>query len=520
MSETESSSALFSEFPAVDPEAWTAKVESETGRSPEAFLEWSSREGVTIPAYLRRDALDEALHVNPDADPPPLAEAPTVPANGWRLSQPLRHPDPNTANEHARTAVAQGAQALDLLASPVSREQNLTVRTLEDLATVLDDIALDETSLHLGRGLSAPVLYGGLRELLSARSLPPSTLQGSIGYDPVAALATALCPNPEAAFGLADALVADAEECPQLRSVTVDARVYHEAGASAVQELAAILSALTERLARPPVPKDGLSPLLDNLQVIVPVSTSYFVAIAKLRALRLLVPQVVAAFAEEHPTDASFGPADLKIRAETSRRTETIYDPYVNMLRATTEAMAAVLGGCDTLTVHAYDAALRPPDAFGLRIARNTQHILRHESHLDQVADPAAGSYYIETLTDQLAQRAWSQFQAIEAEGGIVEALRNGTLQRRIAETRQDRRDAIEDRKHVLVGTTHYPAFDERRREDLASPNAPSPNGPAHNRCDPLRPPGRGDAARDYVDSEQRPVGPRSPPPHPRGRGD
>jgi methylmalonyl-CoA mutase len=259
--------------------------------------------------------------------------------------------------------------------------------------------------------------------------------------------------------------------------VSVDARVYHDAGASAVQELAATLGALTERLARSTDRDVPLPTLLESLQINISVSTSYFVEIAKLRALRLLVPQVVAAFANASDATVNVGPNDFHVFAETSRRTETIYDPHVNMLRATTEAMAAVLGGCDTLTMHPYDAALGPPDAFGLRIARNVQLILEHEAHLDQVADPAAGSYYVETLTNKLAQRAWTQFQEIEAGGGLLEALESGTLQKQIAETRRDRRDAVDEREQILVGTTHYPALDERRRDDLDPPEgSPSSN--------------------------------------------
>jgi methylmalonyl-CoA mutase len=289
----------------------------------------------------------------------------------------------------------------------------------------------------------------------------------------------------------------DAADLPTMRSVTVDARVYHDAGASAVQELGYTLGALTERLARSTERGRSLSSLLQELQVLVSVSTSYFVEIAKLRALRLLVPQVVAAFGDDTPADLDFDPDDLFVQAATSRRTETMYDPYVNMLRATTEAMAAVLGGCDLLMTRPYDASLRPPDAFGARTAHNTQLVLRHEAHLGRVADPAAGSYYIESLTDTLARQAWGEFQALEASGGLLDALCDGTVSEDIAAVRQARRDAVDRREHVLVGTTHYPNLDERRREDLADPDAPSsPNGTAP----PALAPGSIDAIRDALD--------------------
>ncbi len=472
--------SLFGDFSPVSPETWDAKVRSETGRSPEEVLTWSSVENVTIPAYLHPDALQDVAHLVPDVDSSPLAGPQPLPANDWAVCQPLAHPDPETANEHARAAVMSGAEQLQLRGAsqrPSPHDHGVDIRASEDLATALDGIDATETSLHLGPGPAGAGLYILLREFLLNQDIDPERVGGSVLFDPVAALAAGDASEADSAFALANQLTADAAALPDLRSVSIDARVYHDAGASAPQELAATLAALAERLARSTEQPPPLPALLKNLQLLVSVSTSYFVEIAKLRALRLLVPQVVDAFADAAGMTIDFHPADLEIRVETSRRTETLYDPYVNMLRATTEALAAVLGGCDALTIRAFDDALRPPDAFGLRIARNVQLILRHEAHVDQVADPAAGSYYLETLTDQLAERAWRQFQEIEDDGGIVDTLRDGTLQQRIAETRRARRDAIDQRTHVLVGTTHYPNLDEQRREDLVPPAVPQAAG-------------------------------------------
>jgi len=482
MSETESHGALFDEFPAGAPADWRRAVQEDLGTTDiDEFLEWSSLEGVSVPAYLHREALGDLSHVASDAPTPPLADADERPANDWTICQSIHHPDPETANEHARMALDGGVSDLQLGYHPAAyRGSNLQLTDPEDLVLLLDGIDVTTTGFHLDRGLAAPVLYGALREHLADCGMEPQKLRGSVQYDPVAAVASGQAGNVERTFALAHDLARDTAALPQFRAVSVDGRVYHDAGATAVQELVCTLGALTERLARGTEQGLSHSTMLGNLQIIVPVSTSYFVEIGKLRALRLLVPQVVSAFADEAGGDVDFAPADLVVHAETSRRMETIYDPYVNMLRSTTEAMAAVLGGCDVLTVRPYDAAFSPPSQFGLRIARNVQLILEHEAHLDQVADPAAGSYYVETLTDQLAQRAWDQFQELEAEGGIVEALRNGTLQQRIAETRRARRDAIDEREHVLVGTTHYPSLDERRRDDLVhSESSPSSNGTA-----------------------------------------
>jgi methylmalonyl-CoA mutase len=476
MSETQ---PLFEEFSAVAHEDWMAKVQSDLGvSSPESLLEWSSVEGVTMPAYLQREALEDASHVDPEAASPPLAQGSTRPANAWTLCHPIAHPDPDTANKHAQSALDGGAEALALNVTSEMGDVEQTVRSPDDLATVLTGIDLRETGLHLGGGLRGLVLYTLIRDHLSSENIDPASVHGSVAYDPIAVLTAGPSPSADCAFALADQLQRDADDLPDMRSVTVDARVYHDAGASAVQELAYTLGALAERLARSTEQDISLAAFLEDLQIILSVSTSYFVEIAKLRALRLLVPQVLAAFSDETASDLEFNPDDLLVRTDTSRRTETIYDPYVNMLRGTTEAMAAVLGGCDVLTIRPYDASLRPPDAFGSRIARNTQLVLRHEAHLDQVADPAAGSYYVETLTDKLAKKAWEAFQALEASGGLLDALRDGTVQEDLAEVRKARRDAVDQREHILVGTTHYPSLDEKRREDLTDPDTPpSSNG-------------------------------------------
>jgi methylmalonyl-CoA mutase len=455
---------LFDEFPPVPTEAWDEKIRDDLGRTDVAdVLEWDSLEGVSLPGYLRREDLDEIPHAASA-----LTAAETMPANDWQVRQDLAHPTPDEANRLARSALRRGATALGLVrpSSQPGRAFGLTLDTIDDLRSILDGIPLDEAVLHLDGGPTAPLLLAALQALASERGI--DELSGSVGYDPVASLAMGVLRDEDRALALADDLVSAAPS--GFRSITVDLRPYHDAGASATQELAFGLGALSDLLARLLDRGHDLSGLLPRLQWSTAVSTSYFVEIAKLRALRLLVPQVVAAFADEADQSIELDPTDLYVQAETSRRTETIYDPHVNMLRATTEGMAAVIGGCDVLSVRPYDASLRAEDAFGTRIARNVQLILRDEAHLDAVADPGAGAYYVEAATDQLAQRAWNQFQNLEADGGLIDGLREGHVQEEIETVRDQRRRKVDTRERVLVGTNHYPAIDETRRKDLEQP--------------------------------------------------
>ena len=209
----------------------------------------------------------------------------------------------------------------------------------------------------------------------------------------------------------------------------------HDNGATAVQEVAWALAQGADRLAAGlPVAAAGFA-----------IGSNHFMEIAKLRAMRRLWPAVAGAFGE---------PGAIRIHARTAAENKTIYDPYVNMLRVTTEALSAVLGGCDSLTVTAC--------GFEPHLAENVQHILREESHLDKVVDAGAGAYYIEALTDALADQAWSVFQAIEAGGGWAACEAAGTVEAALADTRAAKEKAVALRRRVLVGTNNYPNLLER----------------------------------------------------------
>lgn len=476
MSRSASLPPLFEEFPSVSTAEWEAKIREDLGaHATGERLQWDTGEGISLPAFLRSEDQSSVAHLDADPSRSPLASGESSPANSWRIRQDLFHPDPKEVNRMAHRTLDRGVSDLGLVLASRPRETfDGAFDTLEAIEAVVEGLPLSEIGVHLDRGVGAPLLLSALDEVLSPSDL---TLTGSFGYDPVAALASGTVRHRNTAFHLAGELRAPPPPFSDARSLSVDLRIYHEAGASAVQELAFGLGSLSELLAHALEQNWDLRSLVSSLHLQTAVATTYFVELAKLRALRLLVPQVIDAYADAADTALDVAPADLFVQAETSRRTETIYDPYVNMLRGTTEAMVAVLGGCDVLSVRPYDASLRPPDAFGSRIARNVQLILQHEAHLDVVDDPGAGAYYIEAATDRLARQAWKQFQEIEARGGMIETLQNGWVQQQIREVQHERDRAVDDRDTVLVGTNHYPDLDERRREDLETPSAFESNG-------------------------------------------
>ncbi len=237
----------------------------------------------------------------------------------------------------------------------------------------------------------------------------------------------------------------------------IRADAWHDAGAHAVQELAWAMAAGIERIERRPAGQT-VDEAARAVEFVFAAGPQYFVEIAKFRAARLLWARVVEAF---QPGSPQAGRMELYVR--TARRNKSVYDPYSNLLRTTTEAMAAVIGGCDGLQVEGF--------GFAPHLADNVQHILREEAHMGEVADPAGGSYYIEALTEALARAAWKLLQEVEAAGGFGAAVAAGTLEKALAETRAAREKAVALRRRTLVGINNYPDLHEK------APAAEAPAG-------------------------------------------
>ena len=458
--------ALFDAFSLVSTEAWEAKIREDLrDKDPESVLVWESLEGVSPRAFYRAEDREGLPHM-PGV---PLTTTAETPANRWRLRQDVMHPDLDTAHRHLGEALDGGATDIGIeLHVTDGALRGVPIQRQADLADLLQNVNLDETPIHCTGGPAALPLWAMLCNVAEKRGTAPSALSGSTDFDLIAGLAHHQMATADRAFDVAaDTARFASTTTPSARLLSVDLRPYHAAGASAVQELALGLGACSELLVQLRERECNPEDVTETLQWIAPVGTSYFIAIAKLRALRLLIPQVLAPFGVDATPSAPF------IQAVTSQREETMYGQHVNLLRGTTEAAAAVIGGCDVLTVRPFTAAAESPDDFALRLARNTQLVLREETHLDHVADPSAGAYYIEALTDSLARKAWSHFQDLEGDGGLLAALRSGRVQARIAAVREKRMNEVTNRDRVLVGTNHYPNLNERRSErDATEPSA------------------------------------------------
>ena len=277
----------------------------------------------------------------------------------------------------------------------------------------------------------------------------------------------------DSAFEDLKSVVEETAGLPLFRTIAVHGKFFANSGSSIVQELAFSLAQGAEYMTR--LTELGLSAdqVAQNIKFNFSIGKVYFMEIAKLRAARLLWAQIVKAYNPQSEESAK-----MVAHSETNSYNKTIYDPYVNMLRTQTEAMSAALGGASSVTVLPFNAIYEESTEFSERIARNQQILLKEESHLDKIADPAGGSYYIETLTASLAEQAWKLFLEVQEKGGFVAAFREGFIQKEIKAMAAQRDANVAQRRENILGTNQFPNFSENCRKIWMPPCSSQPTSP------------------------------------------
>jgi len=441
-------------FPPVTKSEWVAKVEADLKGASFAGLRSTTPGGLSLePLYTAEDA--ENLR-----DPGLPGVYPYVrgasPLGGWTIRQEYDDPRLSVCKELIRQDVERGVEALWLQMGP---RRGCRVLTIDELDELLGAVDLGTTSICLDGGSDSLAVAAGLLAVARRREVPYTALTGVLGFDPVGLLAGE--GRIQGGLGARRAELRDlASWCsihaPGLRAANVSSAAYDGGGASAVQELAYTIATGLEYLRQ--LTDGGLSVDGAARQIAFSYSASgdFFTQVAKLRAARWLWAKVVITAGGEASAAA------MQIHCRTSRFTKTQRDPWVNMLRVTAECTAAVLGGAQSIATAPFDSAIGPADALAQRVARNTQVVLREESHLDEVADPAGGSWFVERLTDDLARAAWDELRSIEAGGGIVAALGSGRLVDAIGEVADSREKGLAKRKMPVVGVSEFPNLRER----------------------------------------------------------
>ena len=449
---------LFTEFTAPTTQEWLDKIEVDLkGADFQKRLVWRTNEGFNVQPFYRRE--DLANLKTPDALPGefPFVRGNKKDSNVWYVRQNIEVTDAAEANKKALDILNKGVDSLGfkLKGDMVSKE---TVEALLD-GIYCDCIEINFATCQKHSLELAQILV----EFFAKKGYDKEKVVGSIEFDPMAKMVMkGKDVTPVLAFG--PKLVEALKEYPNFRCIAVSSDALNNAGAYIAQELGYALAWGNEYLQQLTDAGVDVDLAAKSIKFNMGVSENYFMEIAKFRAARLLWAQIVKQY--EPKGDDS---CQMCVNATTSTYNQTLFDSYVNLLRSQTEAMSAALGSVHSMVVTPFDAPYKESGDgsqesgdFSERIARNQQLIIKEESHFDRIVDPGAGSYYIEHLTDALAQEAWKIFLKVEEEGGFLAAVKAGTIQDDINATNVKRHGDAAKRKEFLLGTNQFPNFTEK----------------------------------------------------------
>jgi methylmalonyl-CoA mutase len=440
---------LFDQFPPVSTKDWMDKITTDLkGADFNKKLVWKTNEGFDVMPFYRKEDVENLAYINTKPGSFPYLRGTKTENNDWLIRQNIEVTNYSEANRKALTILMKGIDSLGFI---ISDPESINEKNFDLL---LERIFLGGVELNFQSNGKAKEIIDLVIKYVEKSYSDPNQVRGAIEADPLSRLMLngTLCISPEEGLDYLASVVTSAAALPHFRTIQINASNFNNSGANIVQELAFALSMGSEYMTQ--LTERGISSDMaaSKIRFSFGTGSGYFPEIAKLRAARVLWTVVLNGF---QPVDAESMKMD--IHCVTSEWNKTIYDPYVNLLRTQTEGMSAILGGTDSFTVEPFDTVFRHPDEFSERIARNQQLILKEEAYFDKVADPAAGSYYIENLTSLISENAWKLFIEIEDQGGFLSCLKSGIIQKKLADSAVTRINDVASRKTILLGTNQYP---------------------------------------------------------------
>jgi methylmalonyl-CoA mutase len=422
------SNHVLEEFPPVTTQSWEEAIRKDLkGADYAKRLVWQTEEGLAVKPYYRAEDLAGLEYLNAAPGTFPYIRG-TRATGDWRIREEIVATDPEKANAAACAAVVAGAEEISFV--------DVAIKNASDLKTLLANLA--EIPVHF------PNADEGLIRLLAEKK--PAVLL-STGKDPFANLAFA-----------AEIISAGPVS---LVPLTIHGEEFEESGATAVEEIGFSLAAGIDFLAAMPAAKVDVNRAAAAITFSFAIGSNYFFQIAKLRAFRLLWARAVESFGGTREG------ARARIHARTSRWNETLYDPHVNILRGTTEAMSAAIGGADSISVAPFDECYKLPDEASRRMARNAQILLKQEALLCRVSDPGGGSYCLEVITDFIAREGWKVMQGVEADGGYQKARAEGKVSGALALSLAGKEKAVLQRRRIFTGTNQHAHLSEKALERI-----------------------------------------------------
>ncbi|MFI3239988.1 MAG: methylmalonyl-CoA mutase small subunit [Bacteroidales bacterium] len=445
----ENKEKLFDQFPAVSTAEWKAKVEVDLkGADFQKKLVWRTNEGFDVQPMYRAEDIADLKTTNSLPGEYPFIRG-TKDDNNWKVRQEISVKCVEEANAKAKDILTKGITSICFSVC----KESIDAKSIEAL---LAGINLSEVEINFNCcACKATTLATSLVEYLKANDLC-DTFNGAINFSPFNKL---LKKGKEFSKSIAEEaieLINIVADVKKIKVLSVDSYKLNNAGSYIAQELGYALAWGSEWISM--LTEAGLSvdAVAKRIKFNMGISSNYFMELAKFRAARMLWAQIVKQYNPECECSCK-----MMIHASTSEFNQTIYDAHVNLLRSQTEAMSAALAGVDSITVLPFDIQYQTADEFSERIARNQQLLLKEESRLDKIVDPAGGSYYVETLTVSIAQEAWKLFLAVEEDGGFYAAAKEGKVQAAVNASAEKRLVDVSRRKEVLLGSNQFPNFTE-----------------------------------------------------------
>lgn len=449
---------LFAEFQPVSTPQWEEVINKDLkGADYDKRLVWKTTEGFAVRPYYRAEDLENLKHIGSEPAAFPFVRGTKV-NNKWLVRQGYCTSEGfEKANKEALNGLTRGVDSVGFY---IDGKNEISIEKMEIL---LKGIDLSKTEVNFeGCSCASAQIVATFIEYALKRGAKTSEIKASFDFDPLRTLTTTgnfCCQDYLATI---KECVKVSKDFPNIRVIGVEGYAFNHAGSTIVQELGFALAAGSEYMQILKEAGFSADEAASKMKFTFAIGPNYFMEIAKFRAARMLWANIVKEYGA-----TNLDSQKINVHAVTSQWNMTVYDTYVNMLRGTTEAMSGAMAGVDSMEVLPFDYTFREPAEFSNRIARNTQIILKEESHLDKISDPGAGSYYIENLTASIAEQAWKLFMASESKGGYINALKEGYIQSEIKAASAKRDFNIATRKETLLGTNQYPNFNEQAPNDL-----------------------------------------------------
>ena len=414
---------LFQDFDPVSSKEWKQQIQFEQKGADYNELVWESPEGIKVRPFYHKDEYIKGVAIENTATP-------------FSICQDIFVHDVVKSVFRAKDSIERGAESI-----------RFTIENPEiDLKALLTDLPLKDVLTYVKMDFLSIENLRSINQIAEEKKAKIFCLTDPVGQ--LAKTGNWFSSTEKNNFEVFNNF---AKTNPKVSYINIDAGLYQNAGANIIQQVAYLMAHFNEYLTN--VSNPGKTVVFE-----VSIGSNYFFEIAKLRAIRQLFAAITAEYNLE---------IDCHILATPSKRNKTVYDYNVNMLRTTTECMSAILGGANTVSNLPYDVLYHKSNEFGERISRNQLLIMKYESYFDKVGNAATGSYYIETLTSQIAEKALQLFKEIESNHGFIKQLAAGTIQRKISESADKEQQLFDDGKLVLLGTNKYPNPNDRMANEL-----------------------------------------------------